>query len=403
VEKFLIPKDPMLRWSMLWPRWHREDLPAPIGTGQIQHVSYCRNAIYHGLGALRIARHETVLAPAYHCAAAIEPILQFGAKVVFYNIHPDCTPDFEDVRRNLTPSTKAVLVIHYFGFPQPMRAWQSFCHAHGLKLIEDCAHVLHGELDGQLLGTFGEISVFSLRKFFPIDDGGQLVINDHTLSAHIPWERTSAFRSLQLVKNAIDRLGENQESGLGRWLSRLVSLPGRLARSMFVDGAAPSSSISTSSRETDFNSASVNMPMTWFSRFVMRNSYSPEIIRRRRDNYLRLAELMPKSEAVECVFPALPDGVCPLVFPFLAKDRSNFHLALRNRGVPAVTWGGVVHDNLPKDSYPEAWFLFDRLVMLPIHEGIGDREIQLMADAVRIICETKMATVVRTPRVHTVS
>jgi len=93
VTSFLIPKDPLLRWSFFLPRLYREALPLPFSLSQTQHVFWGRNAIYHGLAALGISRNDTVLVPAYHCAAAIEPIVQYGAKVTFYNVRQDCTPD----------------------------------------------------------------------------------------------------------------------------------------------------------------------------------------------------------------------------------------------------------------------------------------------------------------------
>jgi len=115
-----------------------------------------------------------VLVPAYICASAVEPIEAFGAKVVFYEVGRDCLPDVSDLEAKIDDRTRAVLAVHYFGFPCGIRQIRKICDRHGLSLIEDCAHVLRGEDGGQPLGTFGEASVFSWRKFLPLYDGGEL-------------------------------------------------------------------------------------------------------------------------------------------------------------------------------------------------------------------------------------
>lgn len=82
-EYFSDSQRPASARSCLLPRLGREALPSPAGTSQAQHVFWGRNASYHGLAALVVSRDDTVLVPAYHCAAAIEPIVQYSAKVTF--------------------------------------------------------------------------------------------------------------------------------------------------------------------------------------------------------------------------------------------------------------------------------------------------------------------------------
>src|ERR1700704_2819644 len=96
-----------------------------------------RTAMYHGLGALGVSVGHNVLVPAYHCASLVDPILRRGATAVFYRVKPDCSPDFDDIRRRVDATTRAIVAIHYFGFPQPLEPFRELCGERGLFLIED--------------------------------------------------------------------------------------------------------------------------------------------------------------------------------------------------------------------------------------------------------------------------
>ena len=393
-----IYKNPLLQWGTLLPRRRRTDYFAPFDKGKTAFLFLGRHAIYHGLSVLGVKPGDAILVPAYHCSALIDPILAYGATVRFYDVKRDCSPNLEDIAAKVDHLTKAVLCVHYFGFPQPIRTLRQLCDSAGIYLIEDCAHVFGTMVEGAALGTLGDISLFSVRKFLPIQDGGILVVNNARLQLRIPKLGPWLLSELKAIKDLLDRLADEASTRWFTLLSLLWRVPARALKQMAVTRAEKvSNALSVHHSSLEFDLRFVNLPMTKVSRYLLWNSDFLSIEEKRRHNYRRLAEAMPKSEALECVFASLPDGVSPMVFPLVAKDRSNFHLALRERGVPAVTWGGVVNDNLPKDLYPDAWYLYDRLVMLPIHQDIGDREIQFMADVVRAVCEADIPKKTRLP------
>src|SRR5262249_8091118 len=174
--QFLVSQEPPLQWRMLCPRLGSR------GVGPTQNPAYslfwARNAIYHCLSALEIQPGDKVLVPSFHCASMIEPIVQHGARVIFYKIKRDCSVDFTDVEAKIDAQTRAILAIHYFGFPQMLGPLQQLCRERKLYLIEDCAHVLLGQVKENALGSYGDVSIFSWRKFLPIYDGGYLIINN---------------------------------------------------------------------------------------------------------------------------------------------------------------------------------------------------------------------------------
>ncbi len=379
--QFLVPKEPRLLWSMFYPSSRGNDLPPSLKNGKpTYYVFWARNAIYHGLRALGISPGENILVPSFHCATAVEPILRYGAKVTFYNIRRDCSPDFGDIQAKIDDKTQVILAIHYFDFPQPIRKFQEFCKDHQLYLIEDCAHVLTGEAEGVALGSFGDISVFSWRKFLPLYDGGHLIINNPNLSIDISWEKNNLLFSLRIAKNILDQLIDGSPSKMAKVIFNLFRLPYTVTRGFLPKNRRRLQAFAVNNYDLDFDLSSVNLRMSGFSKCILRNTDIPAIVEKRRLNCNYLLKAVESLPEITPFFPHLPEGVCPWVLPVLAHGRKDFHTVLRSKGVPAVTWGGVIHPTLPLEEFPDASFLYQNLVFLPIHQSIGESEMQTMIE-----------------------
>jgi perosamine synthetase len=379
--EFLVAKEPSLSWRMFYPgAWRRDPLPSSNGKPAYS-LFWARSAIYHGLRALALTPGDNVLVPAYHCAAAVEPILRSGAKVKFYNIHRDCSPDIVDIRAKIDERTRALLTIHYFGFSQPIRGLQGLCRTHHLYLIEDCAHVLSGEVDGARLGTFGDISVFSWRKFFPLYDGGQLVLNNLQLSVDIHWQPNTFLYQLKVVKNVYDKLSDGAQKGVLKDISRMVQFSFAAGRRLFKVNEQKRKILELDTHSLSFDLASTNVRMSKFSRYILQNTDLSVVTEKRRLNYTRLLEEIKGLPEIAPIFPDLPPTICPWVLPVVCQQQ-DFHTRLRAKGIPATTWGGVIHPSLPLEKFPEAAFLYQNLFFLPVHQSLEDSDIQLMAEII---------------------
>src|SRR6185295_16656482 len=133
-NQFLIPKDPRLALGMFLPTFR--NAPKPAADRITHYLFWARNAIYHGLRASNLQRGDNVLVPGYHCTSVVEPILQYGCEVKFYNIGLDLRISLTELENKIDAKTRAVLAIHYFGFPQAISAIKNFCRERGLFLIE---------------------------------------------------------------------------------------------------------------------------------------------------------------------------------------------------------------------------------------------------------------------------
>lgn len=113
-------------------------------------------------------------------------ILQTGATPVFGDVDPDSgNLDPESVEACITPRTKAILVVHYAGFPAPLASLRRIADRHGISLIEDAAHCLGASYGGQGIGTIGNFGIFSLQaiKHMTTVDGGVLTMRDTSRAA----------------------------------------------------------------------------------------------------------------------------------------------------------------------------------------------------------------------------
>jgi dTDP-4-amino-4,6-dideoxygalactose transaminase len=378
-EQFLLPKDPRLSLGMFFPFYRRSSLPAKLNGRPIHYLFWARNAIYHGLRVLNLEPGDNVLVPSYHCTSVVEPVLQYGCKVKFYNVGLDVKSDLREIESKIDPKTRVVLVIHYFGFPQPIASIKRFCRERGLYLIEDCAHVLTGQTaEAVPLGTTGDISIFSWRKFLPVYDGGQLVINNPDLQLESRWEAGGPLFGLKIAKNLLDKLLEDSSHVLVNRLATLSQAPSALFHRLAGANGYRQNISTVNSYDLDFDLASANLKMSRLSQYILRNTDVADVTEKRRSNYRFVAEGIKRLPGAKPLYPSLPEQVVPWVFPLLAHGVLNLHLKLRERGIPATNWSGVVHGSLPLHRFPDARFLYDNLVFLPIHQSLRKRELEMM-------------------------
>lgn len=334
---------------------------------------WARNAIYHGLSTLGLVPGDRVLLPAYLCAVAVEPFLSYGVTVDFYDVSRDCRLDATRIEARMDARTRAVMCVHYFGFPQNLDGLREVCDRHGAFLIEDCAHVLPSATAGGRMGRVGDVAVFSWRKLLPIGDGAELVVNRAGCEPSVRWEQESLLVSLKVINDLCHQAAGRSSSALVRIAYRMLQSPKRL-----LGRRARRTLIPVEDDRAPFEMRMVSFPMTRVATWVLRHSDFEAIRARRRENYRFLLRATAEMSGVTLPFAELPDEVCPWVFPVIMNGIENPHWRLRARGIPAVSWGGVRPPTLPKDRFPEAAFLYDNLIFLPVHQSLGVPDLALI-------------------------
>lgn len=171
-----------------------------IGTADATSVCNGTVALHLAMLALGIGAGDEVIVPTLTYIASVNAVTYTGAVPVFADALPDTWQiDPEDVRRRITPRTKAVMAVHLYGHACDMDALRAICREHRLFLIEDCAEAIGSLYKGRHVGSFGDIATFSFfgNKTLTTGEGGLVASNDPTLmerSRHFKGQGLAAHR-----------------------------------------------------------------------------------------------------------------------------------------------------------------------------------------------------------------
>jgi len=127
------------------------------------------------------------------CTATNIPILYSKSKVVFADIQEkSLNIDPKDIKRKITPKTKAIMAVHWAGYPCDMEEIMNIAKEHNLKVIEDAAHALGARYQGQYIGSIGDYTCFSFQAIKQITsvDGGMLTVkneNEYKRAKLLRW------------------------------------------------------------------------------------------------------------------------------------------------------------------------------------------------------------------------
>lgn len=142
-------------------------------------VTNCTAALHLAMILLDIGEGDEVICPSLTFVATVNAVRYVRAVPVFCDVKStdDLNIDPEQVERLITPRTKAILVMHYAGFPCDMDRIMELAARHGLKVVEDACHGPLSEFQGRKLGTIGDIGCFSFfsNKNISTGEGGMLI------------------------------------------------------------------------------------------------------------------------------------------------------------------------------------------------------------------------------------
>ncbi len=166
------------------------ELAAYLGVNHAVAVSSGTGALMACLSALQIGPGDEVIVPGYTFIASISAIIMMGALPVLAEVDESLTIDPEDIKRKISPRTKALMPVHMLGNPCSMDAVTAIAAEHGLAVVEDSCQSAGAAYKEKKCGSIGNVSAFSLNVFKTITagDGGAVATNDQDL-----YERLFGF------------------------------------------------------------------------------------------------------------------------------------------------------------------------------------------------------------------
>ncbi len=166
-------------------------------------VSSGTAALSVALAALGVGPGQEVVVPAYMWVAVAAAVINRGAIPVLAEIDDTFCIDPKVLEQRIGSKTTGVIVVHMSGAPADVKAIREVADRRKLFLLEDCAQCIGGSVDGQRVGTFGDIGVFSfqMNKNMTAGEGGAVVTNNRRL-----YDRAFACHDLGYARNEQGRL-----------------------------------------------------------------------------------------------------------------------------------------------------------------------------------------------------
>lgn len=189
-----------------------------LGGGDAIAVSSGTAALHLALACLGLGEGDEVILPSLTFIATANAVLYVGAKPIFADIggEEDLNITSEEIEKKITEKTKAIMVMHYGGYPCEMKAILGIAKRRGLYVIEDAAHAPGAEYRGKKCGLVGDIGCFSFfsNKNLVTGEGGMVVTRDKARAEKVRRLRSHGMEALSWDKYR-GRLSSYDIQGLG--------------------------------------------------------------------------------------------------------------------------------------------------------------------------------------------
>lgn len=298
-----------------------------------------------------------IIMPAFIPAKLHRIIKECGYVSKFYEINSKCEFDIKEIESLIDSQTKGIFAIHYFGHPTDISSLRDLSERNNIILIEDCAHVLSGNINGKALGTFGDASIFSIRKMLVTSDGGYLVINKNFTSFSPSYSQR--VNSIYTFSKFIQSRSKNIYFNLtrGNDFLQIAKIPSK----GFID----------QNRKTKINLKDIST----FSKYYSRVANIEWHLKMRKENYAFLFNEVKKFSFLQPIYNDLPINWTPYSFPVLVNggSRDNLQLELLRSGISS----GIGWPESPFENHlTRTLELSKHIIEFPVHPFIAHLQLE---------------------------
>ena len=147
---------------------------------------------------LELKPGDEVICPAHTYCASAYPFAKHGAKLVWADINPrTLVIDKETIEPLITDRTVAIIAVHLYGLPAPMKQICQLGKEHNTVIIEDCAQAIGASINDQVVGSFADISIFSFqshKNISTLGEGGMICFDDNDWASILPGLRHNGHK-----------------------------------------------------------------------------------------------------------------------------------------------------------------------------------------------------------------
>lgn len=347
-----------------------------------------RMALYVILKAAGIGSGDEVILQGYTCAVVPRSIIFTGARPVYVDINEeDYNINLSMLTKSINAKTKAIIVQYTYGNPcRDIFKIKEICKEKNILLIEDCAHIIGGEIEGYKLGTIGDAAIISTdhTKLISTSIGGIAIINNPVLGKAVdedyqktPFLKKSIIRKIVAQFIIIELLYNKNIFKLGWWIARIYS--NRITNLSFF--------------MSDYKN--VTMPSKY--PFPSRLSNVQALIGLSQINMLE--QNIEHRRKITRIYKEKLNSIIekdyitnePLRFPLKVKNRSEL-LRKLNSILKTETWfdsnlQGMPEEQLDKLQYvkglcPIAEKISKEIINLPVHQKVSAQDALIMSNMI---------------------
>lgn len=334
------------------------------------------------VGAVGIEPGDEVICSPYTMSASATSVLFYGGIPIFADLDPNrFTLDPASIEHCITPRTKAILIVHLFGYPADMDAIMKIATKHNLRVIEDAAQAPGVYYKGRPVGTIGDIGGFSLNfhKHIHTGEGGLIVTNNDEIALRCRLIRNHGENATEAygVEDISNMIGSNYrftelQAAIG--IEQFKKLQGFLAHraklGSYLDSRlSPIPGVTIQQIESGSTHSYYMYPVR----------FDEQIVGISRNLFLRaVAAELPKPRFWDTT-PFAEGYVKPLYLNPLYQKK----IAIGRKGFPFNFNMGVTYD-YPKGLCPVTEKLYEKelLVSPLVREGMAVEDIKDFADAI---------------------
>jgi dTDP-4-amino-4,6-dideoxygalactose transaminase len=332
------------------------ELAARVGVGHAVGTASGGWSIAVGLLAAGLEPGDEVLTVPNVDIAVTSPIALAGLSVRFVDIDPARhTMDAAALAAAVGPRTRAVLVVHLYGFPADLTGIAAVADAHDLVLVEDCSQALGAHHDGRPVGSVGRLGVMSCSSTKPLGalgKAGAIVTDDADVAA----------RARELVNYGFD-------------LACLDAINAGVPGTPFL-----------------YRSIGFNAALDELQAAVLRVKLRalPDWVARRRQHLARYLELLADEPRIRPIAAVPGTDPSPRVMVVRIPERDRVLRELHAEGIAStITYVPPLHVQdvyahlRPPGGFPACEAAAEDLLCLPCYPELADGEVDGIVAALR--------------------
>lgn len=304
---------------------------------------------------------KNVLLPAYICESVIQPFYDRGYNCLFYDINDNLNLSI-DIKDYESKKIGIFLHLGYFGFPTNanIKNQIQILKSNGTFIVEDITHSMFSKYERYPENDF---YFGSIRKWFGTPGGGFLASCHHDLLE--PMLKNDRFTQLRKEALLIKRQYMGSKIDEMKLKNRFLEKFAKAERILDED---------TNIYQLD--DLSYDM--------ILQFNYE-DLISKRRENYLYLANNLQKLNNLIVVFKELDAGTCPLFLPVIIKEnRDEIRAKLANHKIYCpIHW--PIHSKLAAKSFKHSYMMYNNGLSIPCDQRYGIADMKKIVSVIKSI------------------